>query len=110
MSQREPGGTQMSRGEKVVTGLTMAMLAAAFTAGGFGAVADGGRPSSQVHLREAYARVPALPLWIKIGPRMAGRLAGRGSGCQLADAVETAWTNAANTDFGRWRRLREFPG
>ena len=105
MSQRMPSAAQMSRGEKLVAGLTLAMLATAFAAGGFGAVADGSRPSGQLQLKEAYARVPAVPLWLEGGPQMAGGLAGRGSGCQLADAVETRWTNVTNTGFQWWRRL-----
>jgi hypothetical protein len=67
----------------------MAMLAAAFAAGGFGALAEG-RPSwSQVHSRQASAHFPAMPFRIDAVPQSAGRFTGRGSRCQLAYAVET---------------------
>ena len=88
MSQRAPDPTQMSRGEKLVTGLTMAMLLAGFVAGGFGALADGSPPPRQVHFREASAYVPALPL--EGGPQRAGWLTCRVFGCQRAGAAAGA--------------------
>ena len=88
MSQRAPDPTQMSRGEKLVTGLTMAMLLAGFVAGGFGALADGSPPPGRVHFREASAYVPALPL--EGGPQRAGWLTCREFGCQLAGAADSS--------------------
>ena len=78
MAQKEPGATQISQGEKVVAGLTIAVLAAAFVAGGFGALADGRPPSSQESFRNASAYLSAMP----------GQVAGRRPVCQLAYALE----------------------
>jgi hypothetical protein len=79
MSQRAPDATQMSRGEKLVAGLTMAMLAVGFAAGGFGALAGGWPPSGQVHLGEASAYVAVMPLPMDEVPQSADRFTGRGS-------------------------------
>jgi len=89
MSLTIPGATEMSRSEKMVTGLAIAMLAAAFITGGFGALADGQRPSSQVQSRETSALAPAMPLRIGAGSQRPGQLTGQGSRCQLTDAVQT---------------------
>ena len=84
-----PAATEVSRGEKVVTGLAMAMLVAAFTTAGFGAFADG-HPWSRVQSRETFAHVPAMPVRIGAGPQRSGQLSIRGARCQLTGAVETA--------------------
>jgi hypothetical protein len=78
MAQEVPGATQISQGEKVVTGLTIAVLAVAFVAGGFGALADGRPPSSQESFRNASAYLSAMP----------GQVTGRRPVCQLAYALE----------------------
>jgi len=90
MSQRAPDPTQMSRGEKLVTGLTMAMLLAGFVAGGFGALADGSPPPGRVHFREASAYVPVLPLRVEAGLQRADWLTCREFGCQRAGAADGA--------------------
>jgi hypothetical protein len=79
MSQMVACPTQMSRGEKLITGLTMAMLAVGFAAGGFGALADGWPPPGRVHFREASAYVAAMPIRVDATQQGAGRSAGLGS-------------------------------
>jgi len=79
MSQRVACPTQMSGGEKLITGLTMAMLAVGFAAGGFDALADGWPPPGRVHLRDASANVAAMPFRIDAAQQGPGRFAGRGS-------------------------------
>jgi hypothetical protein len=67
----------------------MAMLAAAFTAGGFGALADGRPPPSRQNFMNASAYFSAMPFRIDAVPQSTGRFTGRGSRCQLADGLET---------------------
>jgi hypothetical protein len=56
----------------------MAMLAAAFAAGGFGALADGRPASTQESFRNASAYLSAMP----------GQVTGRRPVCQPTDAIE----------------------
>jgi hypothetical protein len=87
----------------MVTGLAIAMLAAAFITGGFGALADGQRPSGQVHSREMSAHAPAMPLRIAAGSQRPGQLTDQGSRCQLTDAVETVLDEGPFGGNGRVR-------
>ena len=92
MSQNMPAATQMCRGEKVVTGLAMAVLAAAFAAGEFGVVADGRPPLSQESFMNASANLSAMPIPINAVTQSSDQVAGRGFVCQLADAVWSSET------------------
>jgi hypothetical protein len=56
--KRQGNKTEISRAERMVTSLAIAMLAAGFAAGGFQALADTRLPLSHVHFGDTSAHVP----------------------------------------------------